>query len=147
PSCNETERSQEGLLVLGDDLNNSEARCPARLCITILAIVVIVLSPCSTLRALRTANDTPLNPELISVFPLGGQQGTVIDIEIRGKALNSAYGVYFDGDNLKGTITKIEPAEMEEEAKDGQSSEDTKVVKGSTVAVRVQVDQSTAVGS
>jgi hypothetical protein len=55
-------------------------------------------------------------PEVTSVFPLSGQQGSTYTAEIRGQNLDKAYAIWFDCDDLKAEIKGIE--RVEAEAKD-----------------------------
>src|SRR5262245_60153764 len=53
-----------------------------------------------------TATDPP---KVTSVFPLGGQQGSTYAAEVRGQNLDKAYTVWFDCEDLRGRIEKVEP--------------------------------------
>ena len=47
---------------------------------------------------------TPLwseEPEMVSVFPLGGQRGTRFQVEVRGQHLQNVSGVWFDSESLR----------------------------------------------
>ena len=52
-------------------------------------------------------------PEVTSVFPLSGQQGSTYTAEIRGQNLDKAYAVWFDCDDLKAEVKGIERVEPE----------------------------------
>ena len=39
--------------------------------------------------------EVPSEPEILSIFPLGGRQGSSFQVEIRGQALAGARGVWF----------------------------------------------------
>ncbi|HEY3129512.1 MAG TPA: hypothetical protein VGL91_08640 [Acidobacteriota bacterium] len=54
-------------------------------------------------------------PQLVSVFPLGGRQGTTFCVEIRGKYLHDVSDAWFDCGDLKARIQKIEKIETKEE--------------------------------
>src|SRR5437867_3209516 len=52
-------------------------------------------------------------PEVTSVFPLSGQQGSKYTAEIRGQNLDKAYAIWFDCDDLKAEVKGIEGVEAE----------------------------------
>jgi hypothetical protein len=55
-------------------------------------------------------------PDVTSVFPLGGHQGSTFRAEIRGQNLDKTYAVWFDCDDLKADVKGIEL--VQPEAKD-----------------------------
>ena len=60
-------------------------------------------------------------PKLLSVYPFGGSIGTELKAEVRGTALEGAYGVWFDSDGLTATVERIdvvEPSEHEKKSYD-----------------------------
>jgi hypothetical protein len=60
---------------------------------------------------------TPIaEPQVVSIFPISGQQATSFDVEIRGQSLEGAYGVWFDCEALKGEIRKIEEIDLDDGA-------------------------------
>ena len=54
-----------------------------------------------------------VEPELISVFPLGGQSGTAFEVEVRGRALEGAYGVSFECDDLSASVREAERVQLD----------------------------------
>ena len=48
-------------------------------------------------------------PELVSVFPFGGQQGSSFQATLRGRLLDHATAVWFDCEHLSATITGVQP--------------------------------------
>src|SRR5262245_39868538 len=74
-------------------------------------------------------------PKLVSVSPLGGQQGTVVDVELRGSELNGAFAVWFGpGSRFEATKAPAAPGN-DTKAADGKKSSatagiDMKVTKG-----------------
>jgi hypothetical protein len=51
---------------------------------------------------------SPRAPEVLSLFPFGGQGGTSLETEILGTDLDGAYALLFGDAAIKGTILKIE---------------------------------------
>lgn len=91
------------------------------------------------------ATDTPLvEPDLISVFPLGGRQGTSIEVMIRGKHLEDTYAVLFDSERLKGTVEKVE--EIIEEPEEGKK-EEKKEENQYGVFLQVEMEPTARVGN
>jgi hypothetical protein len=56
--------------------------------------------------ALRAA--TPAEPQLLSVYPIGGQAGTTYRATVRGRALAGAYAVWFGATGVEGEIAGFE---------------------------------------
>jgi hypothetical protein len=48
------------------------------------------------------------DPEVLSMFPLAGQQGQVWEAEIRGHGLEGAYGVWSDCNELQAAVKRVE---------------------------------------
>ena len=51
---------------------------------------------------------SPAEPELASVFPFGGQQGSVFQAKIRGRSLDQVTAVWFDCEHLSATVSGVE---------------------------------------
>ena len=58
------------------------------------------------------AAPSTVEPELISVFPLGGQRGATFEVEVRGRALEGAYGVSFECDDLSASVRQVERVQL-----------------------------------
>ena len=50
-------------------------------------------------------------PKLLSAFPMGGNPGKELTVEVRGTALEGAYAARFDTDKLSADIERVEPIE------------------------------------
>jgi hypothetical protein len=50
----------------------------------------------------------PSPPELVSVFPFGGQQGAEFSATVRGRSLDGITGVWFDCEHLSATVSGVE---------------------------------------
>ncbi|MSO23073.1 MAG: hypothetical protein EXQ58_07445 [Acidobacteria bacterium] len=55
-----------------------------------------------------------IDPEVTSVFPLGGNPGTTVEAEVRGKFLDGAYAIWFDDESLKAQVKKVEEVELDD---------------------------------
>ena len=56
-------------------------------------------------------------PKLLSIYPFGGSIGTELKAEVRGTALEGAYGVWFDSDGLTATVERVDVVELSEHEK------------------------------
>ena len=56
----------------------------------------------------------PVEPEIISIFPLGGRPGTALEVEIRGKTLDGTYAIWFDTKGLTAHVKGVEETEFKE---------------------------------
>lgn len=108
-------------------------RCYSAFAKTSLALLV-VFSFCSE-NQLRAQE-----PQIVSLFPLGGQQGTTFQVKIRGKSLEGAYGVWFDCDRLKAEVEKVEEIDLEEK-------EEGKPKKGFQVSLKVTMEPGVKIGA
>jgi hypothetical protein len=51
----------------------------------------------------------PPVPDLISIFPFGGQPGAQFTVTMRGRALDRVTGIWFDCDQLSATVSALAP--------------------------------------
>ena len=74
---------------------------------TFLVLSFSVFSP-----PICPAKDPPAvaEPKLLSVFPLGGRQGSTVQAEVRGNFLEGAYAVWFDAGSLSGRLLEVDEA-------------------------------------
>ena len=50
-------------------------------------------------------------PKIVSVLPLGGQQGSSFEIKVKGKALKGCHTVWFENKEVTGSIERLEVIE------------------------------------
>src|SRR5712692_6033696 len=82
------------------------------------ALVVCCLVPSSGRFAAQQKTDAPPpEPKLLSLFPLGGRQGTTFELEIRGQVLDGTYGVWFDSPDLVATVKNVQEIDLAETKK------------------------------
>ena len=72
------------------------------------------------------------------LFPLGGQRGTDLEVEIRGKALQSAYAVVAEEEGIRTEFRAVE--EIVEESEEGAPKQDDKKDPEYRVRVGVEID-------
>ena len=113
---------------------------------TILALVSLHASLLAEQKPLaRTAAE----PELLSVSPLGGRQGTTFEVEVRGQALEGVFAAWFQCSDLNATIKKVEEFEQAPMAKDSKektygSTHDSKM--GYRALLDIEVSRDAAIG-
>jgi hypothetical protein len=90
-------RGDDAGLARGPDVRRKSRR---RLIVILLAI---------TGRAVAAAPH-PNEPAIVSVYPLGGQAGRTVSIEVRGVGLEGAYAVSFETPQIKGLVRTVRPA-------------------------------------
>ncbi len=105
---------------------------------------VILFSPIVT-HLLGQEQTPPRDPEIVSLSPLGGRQGSSFDVQIRGQTLAGAHGVWFDCRELQATIGEISEIVLDEDAKDEAGEESPRLGQG--VKLHVAVDPKTAPGA
>ena len=87
----------------------------------------------------------PTEPEVISIFPLGGRQGATVDAEIRGMTLAGAYALSFGTPSLSAEVQKVE--EIELDPGKGYGDRPKKRREGHRLSLRVHVAPQTESGS
>ena len=87
----------------------------------------------------------PRDPEIVSISPLGGRQGSSFEVEIRGQTLAGAHGVWFDCRELQAKIVQITDIVLDEDAKDEAARESART--GQRVKLQVAVDSKAAPGA
>ena len=79
----------------------------------------------------------PSEPKVLSVFPMGGRQDSVVRAEVRGNDLGEVYGVWFECSDLEGHFEQVE--EVREEVAEGLVERDPLARQADTAGYRVQV--------
>ncbi len=69
------------------------------------------------LEAQSAGDEVPPEPMLISVFPPGAQQGSRIELELRGESLDGAYSIVFGSAGLEARVGEVEQIEKREPAR------------------------------
>ena len=90
------------------------------------------------------AADPVKGPELLSLFPLGGQRGTTLEVRMRGKNLGGTYAVWVDGGELKADVERVDEIELKEYdlVKKAWTSQ-----PGYRVSFQVEIDASAGIGT
>ena len=114
---------------------------------TLFCIASLFLLLLGAGRAL-TAEDqakSPTEPQLISVFPLGGTPGTHFAVQVRGIGLEEVGGVWFECSDLSAEVESIEASD--EAAEEGEPQEYVEEKKSKQlIRLRVQAQPSAQTG-
>lgn len=90
------------------------------------------------------AADPPARPKLISLYPLGGQAGETLEVELQGKFLDPLQVAWFYYDQVEAEVLKLERTEEAEKAGAGQEEgSETKPYQGkyrALLKVRISPD-------
>ena len=109
-----------------------------------LVFFLLLLLPSVRLGAQDGVDKPPADPELISLFPLGGQQGTILEVEIRGKSLDGAYAVWLDPQGLKARVKGVDEIEFKDF---DRKTRTWKSQPGHRVLLQLEIDGSAEVGT
>ncbi|MCY3758703.1 MAG: hypothetical protein OXG96_13360 [Acidobacteria bacterium] len=77
----------------------------------------------------------PTDPEAIHMFPLGGQPGSSVEIEILGRNLEGAHALWADTDAIQCRVVRVEPGSAR--MKEGRKVKD---IPGQRVVAAVEID-------
>lgn len=80
----------------------------------------------------------PTGPEIISVYPLAVQRGTNVTLAVRGRVLEGAYAVVFEGQGITARVDRVE--EVEAPLPDPETIADQSQAKDARLRVVAQVD-------
>ena len=98
--------------------------------------VVLALLLSGVLHAGSGAADLhPTDPEVIHIFPLGGQPGSRVEIEIQGRNLEGARVLWADTDAIQCRVVRVEPGSAR--MKEGRK---VKEIPGQRVMAAVEID-------
>ncbi len=98
--------------------------------------VVFVLLLSGVLHAGSGATELhPTDPEAIHMFPLGGQPGTDLEIEIQGRNLEEPHALWADTDAIQCRVVRVEPGSAR--MKEGRKVKD---IPGQRVVAAVKVN-------
>ena len=85
------------------------------------------------------------DPQLTSVFPMAGTRGTTVDLEIRGKNLVHAAGLWADCDQIHASVQRVE--EIESPPVEKASSKPAKQVRDYRVKLRLDIAATAKIGA
>ena len=88
--------------------------------------------------------DSIKGPELVSLFPLGGQRGTTLEVRMRGKNLGGTYAVWVDGRELEAHVERVEEIDLTEY---DLVNKEWKSQPGYRVSFQVAIDGGAGIGA
>jgi len=112
-------------------------------------LAILALGLAGLASAERKFYSPPKEPDITSVFPLGGQQATTFQVEVRGVGLDEVYAVWFQCSDVSATIRRVEkalPGEVGEQPEKKDSYADREAKYDHRVWMEVTVERNAAVG-
>ena len=106
--------------------------------------LLLLSTLCAASRASAQSGSRKLikEPELTSLYPIGGARGTTVQVEIRGKNLGATYAIWSDRPGLKADISQIQEINLEE-LRNAQTAE---IPRGNRVVAQIEIDPSVPSG-
>ena len=89
-------------------------------------------------------DEVPSEPEIMSVFPMGGKPGTTVMAQVRCQVLEGAYAVWTSTDGLRAEVTGVEEVDLNERYP--LPGIEHKNRPGQRVSLRLQIDSATPAG-
>ncbi len=100
-------------------------------------ILVLLLFPVEVWAADEDEAKGPSEPKVLSVFPMGGRQDSVVRADVRGNDLGGVYAVWFECSDLEGHLERVE--EVQEEVTEGLVERDPQARQADTAGYRARV--------
>ena len=116
---------------------------------SLLLLILLIFLQASTLWTQRlwaqdSGDNAQAEPQLIYVFPMGSQRGTVVEVEVQGRDLDETYAVLFGGEGLRAGVKKVEEIVVEpEEGKE----EEKKKENDYRVSLQIEIDPAATIGN
>ena len=111
-------------------------------------ILVLLLFPVEVWAADEDEDKGPSEPKVLSVFPMGGRQDSVVRADVRGSDLGGVYAVWFECNDLEGHLEQVE--EVHEEVAEGLVERDPQARQADTAGyrarIRIQIGRDSEVG-
>ncbi len=102
-------------------------------------ILVLLLLPADVWAVDKDEDKRPSEPKVLSVFPLGGRQGSDVLTEVRGNDFGGVYAVWFECGDLEGHIEQVD--EVREKVVEGLAERDPQARQADTAGylARIQI--------
>ncbi len=100
-------------------------------------ILVLLLVPLEGWAADEEKDKGPSEPKVLSVFPMGGRQDSVVRADVRGNDLGGAYAVWFECTDLEGHLEQVE--EVQKEVAEGLVERDPQARQADTAGYRARI--------
>ena len=79
----------------------------------------------------------PVEPKLLSVYPLGARSGSSVEVEVRGYLLEGAQAVWFEQDQLRGQVQGVDRLPANGKAADETSDEKAPALMSARVTMEI----------
>ena len=112
--------------------------------------LLLLLSPLPFLWAQEPTEPPRNEPVVNSIFPMGGQPGTTLEVEMRGSNLAGAYAVGFEDDVLQAEVKKVEEIKPDEKKTEDEETEEGEPKTSLTlyrVLLRLHIDSAATTGT
>ena len=113
-------------------------------------LLLLLFSPLPFLWAQEPTQQTGNEPAVHSIFPMGGQPGMVLEVEMRGNNLAGAYAVWFEEDAFQVEVRKVEEIRPDEKKKEEEEKEEGESKTSPTiyrVLLRMDIDSTSTTGT
>ena len=107
-------------------------------------LLILVLFSLLPLQAQSEVESAFQEPEVLSLFPLGAQQGQSLEVEMRGRNLEGTYAILSHTAGLKGRVEKVEEIELQEKEDYGSPTKETG--RGQRVLLKLKIDSAAKMG-
>ena len=107
-----------------------------------IPILCLLLASAAPLRAEEKEPNLAGDPEIVSIFPMGGRQGAVHQAQVRGRNLNGTYAVWFSSPHLQARVEAVEEVgDLKPVPQD-----ETRTKEGHRVLLRLGIEPAAGVG-
>jgi len=100
-------------------------------------ILVLLLLPVQVWAADEDKDKGPSEPKVLSVFPMGGRQDSVVRADVRGNDLGGVYAVWFECNDLEGHLEQVE--KVHEKEVEGLVERDPQARQADTAGYRARI--------
>ena len=110
-------------------------------CTFLLILIPFSLLPLQAQSDVESASE---EPAVLSLFPLGAQQGQSLEVEMRGRNLEGTYAIWSNTTGLKVRVEKVEEIELQEKEDYDSSTKETGL--GHRVLLELRIDSTAKSG-
>ena len=124
-----------------EGLRFRESRLLARSLIFAALGLLLALPP------IWAGGNTPIPPEILSLFPLGGQPGAKLQATLRGHALDGTYALWFDSQHLTVQVLHLHTEELPEASAKKPDGEDASKTPIQVLKLAFQIPDDAPLGA
>ncbi len=89
----------------------------------------------------------PVHPEILSIFPLGGQPGAELQATFRGHALDGTYALWFDSQQLAARVLHLKTEKRPDASAKKRNSEDSSEAPIHVLKLAFQIPDQATLGA